>query len=485
MNRWTECCVLLLTVAGLAVPQAAALEMTLHQATFPERKGVDIDFVGTARAPDARVRGDVRYSEGQAEIEVKFDDMKPAILFGGDVTCYVLWAVGRDGSVENLGELWVRGSDDKIETATGMKSFAMVVTAEAYPLVSRPSELVVYTSLPPEKKKVPSVGFTFSGFDPAPAVAMDSIANIAWDSTKPLDLLQAEKAFELATREGAAEYVPQLYQEAKIALSQAQAYGTKTKKTKQIQDYSRRTVAAASEALQTTMRRKEREAIERDIEARRQEMEDLEARAAAAEEDAADAASALEGARKQQELADAAVAHAQQRLTELAEERAALEASVAGLSVTAERLAREKEGLTNRLSAALSQVADTQESARGFIINLPDILFDLNQATLKPEAKVVIAKLAGILLIMPELNLRVEGHTDATGGAEYNQELSERRAASVLEFISEQGIRTGRMQSVGYGEERPVADNETQEGRRKNRRVEIVISEGQVREATP
>jgi len=84
---------------------------------------------------------------------------------------------------------------------------------------------------------------------------------------------------------------------------------------------------------------------------------------------------------------------------------------------------------------------------------------------------------------MPELNLRVEGHTDATGSDEYNQQLSERRAASVRDFLAQQGVGMNRMVAVGYGASRPVADNQTREGRAKNRRVEIVIGEGTVQEA--
>ena len=146
-------------------------------------------------------------------------------------------------------------------------------------------------------------------------------------------------------------------------------------------------------------------------------------------------------------------------------------------------LAREKEDLSARLQGALSQVADTQNTARGMVVSLPDILFDTNEATLKTEAKVVIAKLAGILLIMPDLNLRIEGHTDSTGSADYNQVLSERRAASVRDFLAGQGIDARRMVAVGYGMTRPVGDNATSAGRAKNRRVEIVIAEGTVAES--
>ena len=117
------------------------------------------------------------------------------------------------------------------------------------------------------------------------------------------------------------------------------------------------------------------------------------------------------------------------------------------------------------------------------IVNLPDILFDLNESTLKSDAKLVIAKLAGILLIMQDLNLRVEGHTDSSGGYDYNLRLSEERARSVFDFLAAQGIDPGRMVVKGYGPDRPIADNATREGRSRNRRVEIVIAEGTVAEA--
>jgi outer membrane protein OmpA-like peptidoglycan-associated protein len=462
-------------------------------------------------APLANLLAEVRHREGQAEIQVKFRDMKPAILYGGDVTCYVVWAVNRDGTVENLGELWVRGREDNVDFSTGMKSFALMITLEPHPLVTKPSELVVFFSNPSTSKRAPSASFVFSGFAPAPKVGMDSIANIAWDTDRPLDLMQAEKAFELAERENAQQYAPQIFREARTALGQARAYGEHTSRTKKILDYSRRAVALASEAISTAVRRKEAEQLEREIEARRQEMANLEQRARDAEETAEVAKEQLEQAqlalaqaRNEREVADLSILQTRSELAQLESDRARmrqeqaqlqaeqqalleqkqqLQSAVAEMSSTAERLRQEREELRSRLESALSQVADTQTSARGFIVNLPDILFDLNEASLKAEAKVVLAKLAGILLLMPELNLRVEGHTDATGSDEYNQGLSERRAASVRDFLAAQGIGMGRMISVGYGEHRPVADNATKEGRQRNRRVEIVISEGVVQEA--
>ena len=95
-----------------------------------------------------------------------------------------------------------------------------------------------------------------------------------------------------------------------------------------------------------------------------------------------------------------------------------------------------------------------------------------------------MAKLAGILLIMGDLNLRIEGHTDSTGSPSYNLALSEKQAAAVFDFLHQEGIGGQRMQSVGYGVDRPIADNSSSAGRRQNRRVEIIIGEGEIAESS-
>ena len=316
---------------------------------------------------------------------------------------------------------------------------------------------------------------------------------VHWDRGEPLDLRQAEKAYELAVAAGAEDYAPTQLLRARTTLAQASGFSS-GKKNKATIDYSRRSLALSAEALQVTARSKEAEAVEAEIARRKAEMEALTARASEAEANAAAAAVALaeanraiEEVQRSRTEAEAAVLAAQGELSRIETERLALAASVSALesqSADLERekaeLEREKTDLSARLQGALSQVADTQESARGMIVSLPDILFDTNQATLKNEARVVIAKLAGILLILPELNLRVEGHTDSTGSADYNQGLSERRATSVRDFLAQQGIDGQRMVAVGYGLTRPVADNKSREGRAKNRRVEIVIAEGRV-----
>jgi outer membrane protein OmpA-like peptidoglycan-associated protein len=133
----------------------------------------------------------------------------------------------------------------------------------------------------------------------------------------------------------------------------------------------------------------------------------------------------------------------------------------------------EAEKRFSELNSALIQVS---KDARGTIISMSDILFDVGKATLTQDLKTNLAKIAGILTIYKDANVQVEGHTDNVGGEEYNQKLSEKRASNVMEFlINPGGIAASRLSSVGYGFTKPIADNATKEGRQKNRRVDLVI----------
>jgi outer membrane protein OmpA-like peptidoglycan-associated protein len=103
------------------------------------------------------------------------------------------------------------------------------------------------------------------------------------------------------------------------------------------------------------------------------------------------------------------------------------------------------------------------------------ILFDVDKATLKDEAKTNIDKLAVILKKYPDTNVLIEGHTDATGTEEHNLELSRERAQSVSNYLAQLGVDPARFTATGYGESQPIASNDTQEGRQQNRRVELAV----------
>jgi outer membrane protein OmpA-like peptidoglycan-associated protein len=113
------------------------------------------------------------------------------------------------------------------------------------------------------------------------------------------------------------------------------------------------------------------------------------------------------------------------------------------------------------------------------IVNLSDVLFDSNRATLKPGAREKLSKLAGILLAYTgSYRMEIEGHTDSVGSQDYNQKLSEDRAEAVHDYLMNAGLPVDRMVAVrGFGKIRPVATNDTAEGRQTNRRVEIIIGD--------
>jgi OOP family OmpA-OmpF porin len=100
--------------------------------------------------------------------------------------------------------------------------------------------------------------------------------------------------------------------------------------------------------------------------------------------------------------------------------------------------------------------------------------FDVDKATIKPESQPVITNVAQMLKANPELNLTIAGHTDSSGTWAHNKTLSENRAKAVLQALVAQGIAAGRLASVGYGQDKPIADNSTEAGKAKNRRVELI-----------
>lgn len=104
-----------------------------------------------------------------------------------------------------------------------------------------------------------------------------------------------------------------------------------------------------------------------------------------------------------------------------------------------------------------------------------DILFDVNSYALKPETKRQLTEFAQTLNKYPDTDIRIEGHADATGPDDYNLKLSRERAKAVSDYLKGQDVSTGRLDEIGYGEEQPVADNSTESGRRKNRRVDVAV----------
>ena len=124
----------------------------------------------------------------------------------------------------------------------------------------------------------------------------------------------------------------------------------------------------------------------------------------------------------------------------------------------------------------LQQSLNAKQTERGTLVTFGDVLFDLNKAELKSSGLVNVNKLAQFLQENPDRKVIVEGYTDSTGSAAYNQSLSERRANSVMASLVRAGVEPSRIVAQGYGKEYPVADNTSNSGRAQNRRVEVTIS---------
>jgi outer membrane protein OmpA-like peptidoglycan-associated protein len=138
--------------------------------------------------------------------------------------------------------------------------------------------------------------------------------------------------------------------------------------------------------------------------------------------------------------------------------------------------ARDAEMRASQLEAELKEL-NAKQTERGLVITLGDVLFDTNKAQLKPGGIRNLEKLAGFLKQYPGRNVRIEGYTDSTGSADYNLGLSDRRANAVRSSLLDMGINSDRITTRGYGEESPVASNDTAMGRQLNRRVEIILSD--------
>ncbi len=137
---------------------------------------------------------------------------------------------------------------------------------------------------------------------------------------------------------------------------------------------------------------------------------------------------------------------------------------------------QQREAMRARLLAQLNQVLQTRDTARGLIVSMPDVLFDFNKYTLKPEARERLARISGIVLAYPDLRLEIDGYTDSIGSDEYNQTLSDKRAEAVRDYIVTSGVSMNNVVARGMGKADPVADNTTAQGRQLNRRVEMIVS---------
>jgi outer membrane protein OmpA-like peptidoglycan-associated protein len=465
-----------------------------------------LDFAGTDLMPGANGQAKVESKKGYIEIEVEFGNLQNPTIFGNEYLTYILWAISPEGRAINLGEVLVGSNHrSKLDVTTDLQAFALVVTAEPYYAVRQPSNVVVLenvvrgdttgTSEAMETKYelMERGGYIPTGYKFDPVVLNTKL---------PLEFFEARNALRIAQSEGAETYANDSYRHAVQLMDKTDQYATSGHIDKKPM------IAAAREAVQTAedaraiaVKKIDQERLDNERQAAanaqaqtQAQADDATRRAQQAQSDQARAELARaqaesDAARARSETADAQSATAKAK-ADMADSQAASASALSAAQadadqsrlaaqhsqVTAEQAEADKVAMRTRLSEQLNKILQTRDSARGLIVSMSDVLFDTGKYSLKPGAREKLAKVAGILLAYPGLNIEVGGYTDNVGGDAMNQTLSENRANSVRDYLVQQGVATGSVSSKGFGNTLPVASNEKSAGRQQNRRVELLVS---------
>jgi outer membrane protein OmpA-like peptidoglycan-associated protein len=474
----------------------------------PRNGETKIDFVGTPLSPGARGDATVKGEGGYIEIDANFENLQAPSRFGPEYLTYVVWAITPEGRASNLGELQVSGDDGELKVTTELQAFGLIVTAEPYFAVTQPSDVVVMENAPRREgvfqdRTIGSVEIVQAKYELLKRGSYLMNADPArlkvrpLEPGAPLDLAEARNAVELARLAGADRYAAETFAKASGLLAEAEQARERRRGGNAVMQPARQAVQTAEDARLISLQKQEDEfAAQQRALAQQRETEALERaraeeeRRLAAERERLSAEAARAAAERERLNADAARAAAERARAEAAMEaqrlaqaqqaaeaaRLAAEAQAQQAQAAASQAERERAELRERLRQQLSQVLETRETARGLIVNVSDVLFDFDKATLKPGAREKLARVSGILLSTPGLTIEVEGHTDNVGPDSYNQRLSEQRAASVRDYLLAQGIMPDAVATSGFGESQPVVANDTATGRQQNRRVELVVS---------
>ncbi len=487
--------------------RVVVVSRTVQAVNYRYRSGSSkLDFSGTDLMPSANGEAKVNSKKGSIEIEAEFSNLQTPKTFGNEYLTYVLWAISPEGRAVNLGEVIVGGDDrSKLRVTTDLQAFALIVTAEPYYAVRQPSNVVVLENVVLKNTKGTSEavnakyeltergGYIPTGyrFDP-----------VILNARLPLEFFEARNALRIAQSEGAEQYANDSYQRAVQLMNNADEYATsKHIDTKPLIAVSRDAVQTAEDAREIAVKKLDeiRLANERQASSDAQAQSQAQAANALQQKDQAQFDAARDQAAKTQAESDAAQARSDaasaraataQAQSDMANSQAASATALSAAQDDAEqsRLAAQtalasaqqaetdKTAMRAKLSEQLNSILQTRDSARGLIVSMSDVLFDTGRYSLKPGAREKLAKVAGILLAYPGLDIAVGGYTDNVGGDAMNQTLSENRASSVRDYLVQEGVATNSVSSQGFGNTLPVGSNDNSAGRQQNRRVELLVS---------
>ncbi len=494
--------------------RVTVVSRSIQAVNYKHRGGATkMDFAGTDLMPQARGEAKVESKKGYIEIEVEFANLEKPTTFGNEYLTYILWAISPEGRAVNLGEILVGDNHrSKVDVTTDLQSFALVVTAEPYYAVRQPSNVVVLENVVREDTKgtteamhtqyelLERGGYIPTGYKFDPVVL---------NTRLPLEFFEARNALRIAQAEGAETYARDSYQHASRLMDQVDADAVnKHSDRKAMIGVAREVVQTAEDARAITVKKIEAERLENERQAAADAQANTQAQAddatqqkEQAQADQAQAERAKSRAESDASRAQAATAQAQadaasaqadanQAKSDMAANQASsadalsaaqadadqsrLDAQQAQSSV--QQAEADKAAMRLRLSEQLNTILQTRDSARGLIVSMSDVLFDTGKYSLKPGAREKLAKVAGILLAYPGLNIEVGGYTDNVGGDQMNQTLSENRADSVRDYLVQQGVSSSAVTAKGFGNSLAVASNDNSAGRQQNRRVELLVS---------
>jgi outer membrane protein OmpA-like peptidoglycan-associated protein len=508
-------------VGSMPVFRVSVVSRSVQAVNYRHRSGsTKMDFAGTDLMRSADGVAEVNSKRGSIEIEAEFGGLDRPISFGNEYLTYVLWAISPEGRAVNLGEVLVGDNHrSKVRVTTDLQAFAMIVTAEPYYAVREPSNVVVLENVVREDTKgtIEAVNAKYELMERGGYIPTGyKFDPVVLNARLPLEFFEARNALRIAQSEGADRYASDSYQRAVQLMNSADSYAIeKGAPKKKLIAVSREAVQTAEDARAIAVKkmdeirlanerqdsadaqahsqaradeatrqkdRAQRDALNAQNAAAQAQSDTAQAQAARAQADS-DAANARNAAAD----AQAATARAQSDMAaNQASSATALSAAQADAdqsrrdTLTAQQAAQQAEAdkaaMRTRLAEQLNSILQTRETARGLIVSMSDVLFDTGRFSLKPGAREKLAKVAGILLAYPGLNIEVGGYTDNVGTDDMNQTLSENRAGSVRDYLVQQGVLANSVSSRGFGNTLPVASNDNSAGRQQNRRVELLVS---------
>jgi outer membrane protein OmpA-like peptidoglycan-associated protein len=476
---------------------------TTRAVSYRHRSGATkIDFQGTDLMPGASGEAKVESKRGALEIEVEFSGLDRPTSFGNEYLTYVFWAISPEGRPVNIGEVLVGDNHrSKLDVTTDLQAFALIVTAEPYYAVRRPSNVVVLENVirPDTVGATEVVDAKFELIDRGGYIPTGyKLDPVILNAKLPLEFFEARNAVRIAQSAGAERYAAESYGKAVSQMNEADALATgRHTNKKSLSALSREVVQTAEDAREIAMKHIDEERVEAERRAGSHREAAATNRANAESQGRVNAEAATADAVRQRNEADrknidaqaaaqqaaGAQADAERERNEARQKQKAAEmdsdlnrAAAASSDAQLQQAVRDREELRARLLQQFNLILETRDTARGLVVNMSDVLFDSGKFTLRPLAREKLAKISGIVLAYPSLNLAVEGNTDSVGTEAFNQDLSEKRAEGVRSYLTAQGVPEGSTTATGFGKTRPIASNDTSEGRQQNRRVELIVS---------